>query len=116
MIFRFYSPSHFERWDFRNPESKGIGGSETAHIECAIRLAKRGHEVISYSPLPKDSPKDWASVQWCDLREADFTQPGIWVIGRAPQVFDNFKLHHPKQKVFLVMQDTHIHNLRSPVH
>ena len=105
-IFHFYSPSHFEKWDFRNPEKQGIGGSETAHIEMAVRLAKRGHTIVSYSPLPKDTPKIWKDVRWKDLKEANFDDRGIWVIYRSPQIFDKFKVKHPHQQIWLVMQDT----------
>lgn len=39
MKFLFYSSVNFEKWDFRNSIRKGIGGSETSHVEMAWRLA-----------------------------------------------------------------------------
>jgi protein O-GlcNAc transferase len=108
MIFYLYSPSHFERWDYRNPMGAGIGGSETAHIEVAERLAKRGHKVISYTPLPNDIKRGekYNGVLWYDLKDAKFYKDGIWIIYRSPKTFDKFSKDHPGQKVWLVMQDT----------
>jgi len=89
-----------------NPFEPGIGGSETAHIECALRLAKRGHEVISYSPTPKDSKVNYGKVTWLNSKDADFSQKGIWIISREPQIVDKFTKEHKGQKLILVMQDT----------
>jgi glycosyltransferase involved in cell wall biosynthesis len=100
----FYSPEAFERWDWRNPDTKGIGGSETAHIEMATRLARRGYRVTSYTPLPEDCPdKEHKGVSWRDCSGADFSRPGLWVLGRCPQVLDN--LDAPGQLTWLVCQD-----------
>jgi glycosyltransferase involved in cell wall biosynthesis len=108
MTFHFYSPSHFEKWSYKNPLEQGIGGSETAHIECAIRLAKRGNTVYSYSPLPDDVTPgtSYKGVLWFDLEDADFKDRGIWVMGRAVKELDNFEVEHKGQKIWLVMQDT----------
>ena len=47
MDFYLYSPVAFEKWDWRNSVEKGIGGSETSHVEMAWRLVARGHKVLS---------------------------------------------------------------------
>ena len=81
-----YSPVNFELWDFRNSVDRGIGGSETCHVEMAWRLARRGHTVVSYGPIPEDCPREWRGVTWKSLDDADFTQPGVWLLFRCPTV------------------------------
>lgn len=103
--FYFYSPVSFEKWDFRTPDTTGIGGSETSHIEMAWRLARRGHEVISYTTIPADCPPEHDGVKWRDIKDADFSQPGIWILYRCPEVLDNFQKEHPEQIIWLMCQD-----------
>ena len=64
MKIHFYSPNYIENWDFRNTIDIGIGGSETSHVEMAWRFARRGYEVISYSPINDDCPRFWKNVEW----------------------------------------------------
>lgn len=52
MNFVFISTPTFEPWDWSNPDTKGIGGSETSHIEMARRLSELGHKVLSFAPIP----------------------------------------------------------------
>lgn len=106
MRFIFFSPVHFEDWDWRNSVERGIGGSETSHVEMAWRLARRGHEVISYAPIPPDCPGEWRGTFWKRYEEADFTQDGLWVIYRAPDVLDKFGPRRPDQPRWLMCQDT----------
>jgi glycosyltransferase involved in cell wall biosynthesis len=106
MRFHFYSPIHFEQWDHRSPDSFGIGGSETAVVELAARLAYRGHEVTVYAPLRADCPEhDRDGARWLPLEEADFSQPGVWVLSRCPDVLDHFSESHSGQQTWLVCQD-----------
>jgi glycosyltransferase involved in cell wall biosynthesis len=88
----FYACNAFEPWDFRNPDTVGIGGSETAQIELAKRLAKRGHNVVSYAPVADDCPKIHDGVKWSHYKNADLTQPGLWIIFRSPGAADKFNL------------------------
>lgn len=103
--FYFYHPVHFEKWDYRNSVTKGIGGSETSQVEMAWRLARRGHKVICYAPIPKDCPREWRGTIWKPLATAKFNAPGIWVLYRCPDKLDKFKKKHPRQQVWLMMQD-----------
>lgn len=106
-----HSPSHFERWDYRNPDTVGIGGSETSAIEMAIRLAARGHDVTSYSPLPADCPdREYAGVHWRDLSECDFTAPGFWMLYRCPDAVDKFDPTRTDQRKWLICQDEDYHS------
>jgi glycosyltransferase involved in cell wall biosynthesis len=106
MRFIFYSSLAFERWDYRNPDEFGIGNSETSHIEMSWRLARRGHEVISYAPIREDTQSEWRGVKWKDVKDADPTLSGIWVIYRTPGILDAFP-KNPDQTVWFIAQDTH---------
>lgn len=107
MKFIFYSPVAFEKWDWRNSVEKGIGGSETSHVEMSWRLAARGHEVITYAPIPDDCPGEWRGTKWYPIEKADFTQKGIWILYRCPDVVDKFPSigRRKDQKLWLMMQD-----------
>ena len=88
--FIFVSTPTFELWDWTNPDVKGIGGSETSHIEMARRLAARGHEVISYAPTPFLGPVENEGVTWYRFDQLDYSQtPDVWIVYRAPEVLDN---------------------------
>ena len=99
-----YSPVHFEQWDYRNSTEKGIGGSETCHTEMAWRLARRGYEVHSYSPLPDDCDREWRGTHWHRLEDADFSQPGLWVFFRSTNEI-NANEKKPGQEWWLLLQD-----------
>lgn len=80
-----------EDWDWRNPWSHGIGGSETSHIEMAFRLAKRGICVSSYSPTPDktkwhhhNTPLVWRNSERSTLS----SQTGIVINYRDPKLFE----------------------------
>lgn len=106
MRFIFFSPVHFEDWDWRNSVDRGIGGSETSHVEMAWRLARRGHEVICYAPIPPDCPGEWRDTFWKRYEEADFTLDGLWILYRCPEILDQFGPCRPDQPRWLMCQDT----------
>lgn len=106
MKFIFYSPVHFEEWDWRNSVEHGIGGSETSHVEMAWRLKRRGHEVLSYAPIPPDCPGTWRGTVWKRFEEADFTEPGVWILYRCPGlVYEKMGERRSDQLRWLLMQD-----------
>lgn len=107
MRFILYSPVAFERWDWRNSIEKGIGGSETSHVEMAWRLAARGHEVITYAPIPDDCPGEWRGTTWKPVDQVDWSLDGIWVLYRCPEALDNFTDDHPGKVLWLMNQDWH---------
>lgn len=103
MRIHFYSPNRIEPWDYTNVFEKGIGGSETSHVELAIRLAHRGHDVISYTDLPPGQHDHIAhGVRWRDLSAADFHDDGLWVVYRKPSVGLDLP---PGTRAWLVCQD-----------
>ncbi len=107
MNFYFYSPVAFEKWDWRNSVEKGIGGSETSHVEMAWRLAARGHNVTTYAPIPDDCPGEWRKTRWYPVDKATFTEPGIWILYRCPDVVEKFPpiKDRKDQQIWLMMQD-----------
>ena len=107
MRFIFYSPVAFEKWCWRNSVEKGIGGAETSHVEMAWRIAARGHEVISYVPLPDDiaSGTYWRGTQWFRLEDVDTTIDGWWILYRCPEFVDRFLPRQRDQILNLMMQD-----------
>jgi glycosyltransferase involved in cell wall biosynthesis/predicted SAM-dependent methyltransferase len=105
MDFYIYSPVHFEQWDYRTPDKRGIGGSEISHIEMCWRLARRGHRVFSYAPIPKNCPPEWRGVKWFPLEKATFKEPGIWVIYRSPETLEKMEPKKNHQEVWFVSQD-----------
>ena len=101
MKFVFISTPTFEPWDWTNPDTQGIGGSETSHIEMAQRLARLGHDVISYAPIPvmqMQDPFDPAGVAWANFEHLaayarehgvfPMNDGDIYVIYRAPELID----------------------------
>ena len=105
MRFILYSPVAFEKWDWRNSVEKGIGGSETSHVEMAWRLARAGHEVITYAPIPDDCPGEWRGTIWKPIEEVDWTLNGTWVLYRCPDALDNFTDPHSGKTLWLMNQD-----------
>ena len=117
MKFVFISTPTFEPWDWTNPDRQGIGGSETSHIEMAQRLARLGHDVVSFAPTANrgDYLIDPAGVRWFNFEDAaaqvkeygQFVEriggPAIWVIYRAPELIDFVPEGNP---CWLICQDT----------
>jgi glycosyltransferase involved in cell wall biosynthesis len=92
MKYIFASERTFEPWDWRNPNTQGIGGSETSHIEMARRLAARGHEVKSYAPVDFDGVQENEGVLWRKIEDCDYSEDcDVWVIYRAPNLLDHLK-------------------------
>ena len=105
MKIHYYSPVHFEKFDWRNALERGIGGSETAMAEMAWRLARRGHEVSCYAPVPFRGAREWRGTLWQDLKRADFSAPGLWILSRCPDVLDRFAERRPDQPRWVLCQD-----------
>ncbi len=98
-------PTAFEKWDYTTPERTGIGGSETSQIELAWRLARRGHDVVSYAPLRDDTVPEWRGTVWKNLESVEHQRQGIWFVYRSPECMDMFQKEHPGQRVYFIAQD-----------
>ena len=99
----------FEEWEPDTPDTRGIGGSETSQIELSWRLAKRGHEVISYAPVPWRGLREWRGTLWGHVTEVDYSRPGVWLLYRDPTELDNFPDPHPGQTLYFISQDERYH-------
>lgn len=66
MNFCFFSARTFESWNWRTPLEIGIGGSETSHVEMAQRLARRGHDVLSFAPCGEETEIGEKVPLWFD--------------------------------------------------
>jgi glycosyltransferase involved in cell wall biosynthesis len=97
--------THFEKWDVRTPDERGIGQSETANIELAWRMAARGWDVTCYAPIPDDAPREWRGTHWRTMEEIDYSQQGYWIIFRQPELLDNFHGWQTDQYLSLCSQD-----------
>jgi len=113
---RFIFASHptLERWSWKTPLEVGIGMSETSHCEMAKRLAARGHEVISYAPMPDDMPSPHVhdKVHWENYETRNPKIQGIWVLYRHLSLVDEID-KGPGTQIWIVMQDVAIPDLWS---
>jgi glycosyltransferase involved in cell wall biosynthesis len=107
-IVNLYSSISLENWDWTNPWTKGIGGSETAHIELAERFAKNGHDVISYAPIETKKYQvpecsSWVEIDWVPYLDVEIGKNENWLIFRDPAFFDK---DLPKENQYLfIAQD-----------
>lgn len=113
MRFFFYNSAAFEKWDWRTPDKTGIGASETAQVEMSWRLARRGHEVYSFAPLPAKGATH-KGVHWKPVEQATkyLKGPGIWVVSRSPVFLDELD-QRSDRKVWFVAQDVEYGDLLS---
>jgi len=102
-----YHPPTYRNFDWTTPDLTGIGGSETAVVEIAGRLALRGHDVLVYSPSDHHEPAtDPRGARWLDCSHLDTSRPGFWIINRCPQILDRFPAEHPGQTLYFLAEDT----------
>lgn len=89
----FYAGGSFESWSPAQIKGEddegrvGLGGSETALVQVATRLAKRGHLVTVYSGSDEGvfgGVLYRPFTAWDPTRECD-----LLVVSRLPHVFDN---------------------------
>lgn len=101
-----FNPNGFEHWDFRNPDHIGIGNSETSAVELSWRLARMGHEVTVYAPIPPGCPRhDGRGVAWLPLQAANLHEDGFWLLYRSPKSLDAMAGPEKGQRIYLVCQD-----------
>jgi glycosyltransferase involved in cell wall biosynthesis len=116
-----YSAPTYRDWSWETPNTTGIGGSETAAIEMAGRLAMRGHDVLVYAPTPwrdgvwetyhggvvvREQRTDPRGAVWAHSDYADTRREGFWIINRCPDILDKFPVDHPDQQLYFLAEDT----------
>lgn len=114
----FHSCKTLENWDFDTPLVRGIGGSETSHVELAKRTGKLNRfPVLSYAPIYKATPEagpgmvDWYSSDFKELitDELESSVGNTWLVYRDPEFFNQ---DLPKHNVYWFMaQDVGYSNL-----
>src|SRR3990167_6236382 len=103
--FFFVSPVAIDPWYWLDAEA-GVGGNEQGVTEFAHRLVRDGHEVTVYTQTPwSDGPREWRGTKWDYVDNADWSQPGIWVLFRCPQLAANLRTDPDVQPAWLVVQD-----------
>lgn len=107
----FYNAAHLEKWNWQNPSTLGIGGSETGMVEMAWRLAARGHKITCYCPLAGETNQTWRNTEWKDISQVDFTVGDLWIFVRTPGAVTN--LTHGNQKAWILCQDVDYFDLES---
>lgn len=101
-----FHPPTYRNFDWTTPDQTGIGGSETAVVEMAGRLAQRGHDVVVYAPTGVDHEQvDPRGAKWRPCDQVDFSRPGIWIINRYPPLLDHFPADHPGQECWILSED-----------
>lgn len=82
-----YAGAGWEPWSPRSINTTGLGGSETALVQVAARLAQEGHRVTVYSNA---EPGFYAGAIFKPYTMWDPTDdPDLLVVSRLVHVFDN---------------------------
>lgn len=100
-----FSPSYVDRpgWDWESL----TGGSEACHIQMSRELAKLGHEVISYAPIPPEKQNTMVDgAQWLNC-DSIYPYEGIWVFFRTLTPLDQME-KTDKMKVCVFLHDVAI--------
>ena len=80
-----------ESWTASNVERPGIGGSETAVVQMAAELRKRGHRVVVFAPTGRED-QTFGGVDYLDVDRfesfRDVNHADVLVASRNVRVFD----------------------------
>lgn len=83
----FYAGACWEPWSPASIKTTGLGGSETALVRVAARLAREGWQTTVYSGA---EPGFYGGVSFRPAHAWDPTDdPDLLVVSRLPHVFDN---------------------------
>lgn len=96
------SPSSLENWNWKNCWTRGIGGSETSHIQMSDLLKNRGFDVHSFTPTD-ETDQSPAGVTYRPVSDFDPKDFKVVIDYRYLPLLD-----YPKvvgQKVWFVAQD-----------
>lgn len=99
-MINIYSSVHLEPWNQETPLKKGIGGSETCHVELVKEFESMGIPVMSYAPIPPNEPKP---DNWKHFSEANPKDSGNWLVFRDAGFFDQEL--NPNNNYTFVAQD-----------
>jgi GT2 family glycosyltransferase/glycosyltransferase involved in cell wall biosynthesis len=126
-----YSGPAWERWDFRNLETTGIGGSEVWLTMLSRELSKLSYRVTVFADCPESGIKDgeiqwlhygeyerWANQHWTDYAILSRTTDPLRIPLRAGKIFiqihdvwllsDRNQLFLDKVTKFCALSDWHM--------
>ena len=92
----FHSALTLEPWDFNTPLNRGIGGSETSHVELVNRIGAgkfNSFPVLSFCPTWRRNLVDHRGRCWSDSADKNLvthtlkSQEATWVVYRDPEFF-----------------------------
>lgn len=103
-----YSGPAYERWDYKNLDTDGIGGSESQQIYLSRALAKAGYKVINFCDCDEQNIFDSTIIYWHYSKFVEFVKYNfidVLVLERttAPLAF-NMNVG----KVFVMIHDVFI--------
>lgn len=93
----FYAPSACFIWNPTHPDTRGLGGSESAVVYLAREMARRGHPVHLYCPGGQTVGRVHMGVTWYGLNVFDpgSADHGLLIACRAPWVVRNPEVKVP---------------------
>lgn len=101
-----YSPIALEKWTYSTPDTVGIGGSETAHVELAYLFGKKMFHtnIISYAPCERKELGP-GNVQWIPIEDYEVKENQIWLVFRDPFFFEKEENIKKGNKYYFIAQD-----------
>jgi glycosyltransferase involved in cell wall biosynthesis len=103
----FWIGPAFEPWDATTPNTRGIGGSETACIEVAKNLVALGHHVTVYGDLPGKQSRVDDGVEYHHYETFQGVICDVFIASRAPAIMEHAHAIRAKVKLLWV-HDIHV--------
>ena len=100
-----YSGPSWEKWDFRNVDHGGIGGSETWQVYLARELDKLGYRVTVMCDCPEPGIKDGNIEYWHYSQYADYVDQ-YWIdYFISSRTTDTLKFPVRAGKIYVMIHD-----------
>ncbi len=105
----FLTAHHFENWDGRSLDEKGLGGTETAVIRIAREFRNAGWRVVIFGTPFKEGIDD-DGIEWWKTRRWHPDEPfSVFVGVRLPEIFET---PMKAEKKFLWLHDVSVGDRR----
>jgi len=103
-----YCGDSYEKWDHRNADAQGIGGSEEAVIHLSRALAAKGWVVDVYGNVESESTVDGVRWRYWHTYDPEGDPGDIFVAWRLPEYLDFIPLVNTKTRLFLWCHDVQL--------